>query len=153
MNSVVQPKGLTHDGQRLIMSDGTSALHFLDPVTFHSIGRIEVSDSGRPVRDLNELEYVKDEIPANVWQSNRIARISPQTGRVVGWIELTSLIDSMAPPPTDVLNGIAYDPVGDRVFVSSSRLSATLLQVLSLVCQYLERISGVALERYQQIVR
>ena len=77
---------------RLIMSDGTSTLHFLDPQTFGEIGQLEVFDNNGPVTKLNELEYVQGEIYANVWQTDRIARIAPETGRVVGWVDLTGLL-------------------------------------------------------------
>jgi len=110
--------GLTQDGARLILSDGTSTLRFLEPTTFQPLGHLEVSDQGRPVQHLNELEHVQGEILANVWQSNRIARISPQTGYVVGWLDLSSLVRSMSPPPPEVLNGIAYDPSQNRLFVT-----------------------------------
>jgi glutamine cyclotransferase len=111
--------GLTHDGKRLIMSDGTSTLYLLDSETFVEVRRLHVHDDNGPVVRLNELEYVKGEIYANVWQTDRIARIDPDTGRVVGWIDLTGLL---APedrqPQVDVLNGIAYDAVHDRLFVT-----------------------------------
>ena len=84
--------GLTYDGQRLIMSDGSAFLRFLDPATQKELSRIQVKDGGTPVGNLNELEYVKGEILANVWQTQRIARISPKTGAVIGWIELTGLL-------------------------------------------------------------
>jgi glutamine cyclotransferase len=111
--------GITHDGKRFIMSDGTSTLHFLDPVTLEEIGRVEVYENGDPVTRLNELEYVQGEIYANVWQTDRIARISPQTGQVIGWIELTGLLSAKdRSEPVDVLNGIAYDAKNDRLFVT-----------------------------------
>jgi glutamine cyclotransferase len=111
--------GLTHDGQRLIMSDGTPTLHFLDPDTFEEIGRIEVLDQDKPVVNLNELEYVQGEIYANIWQTDRIARIDPQIGHVVGWIDLTGLLSAEdRSQPVDVLNGIAYDAQADRLFVT-----------------------------------
>jgi glutamine cyclotransferase len=111
--------GITQDGSRLIMSDGTAILHFLDPRTLEEKGRVRVTDKGQPIDGLNELEYVRGEIFANVWPTNRIARISPRTGRVVGWIELGGLLsrDDMV-QTVDVLNGIAYDPVGGRLFVT-----------------------------------
>lgn len=112
---------LTHDGKRLIMSDGTADLRFLDPDTLKETRRVTVTDDGKPVTMLNELEYVKGEVLANVWQTNRIARIDPATGRVTGWIDLTGL----APPgiareeaADAVLNGIAYDARRDRLFVT-----------------------------------
>ena len=111
--------GLTHDGRRLILSDGTAALRFLDPETFREIGRLPVHDEGRAVPRLNELEYVRGEVYANVWQSDRVARISPETGAVLGWIDLTGLLGTAdARHPVDVLNGIAYDPGRERLFVT-----------------------------------
>jgi len=111
--------GITHDGKRLIMSDGTSTLHFLAPETFEEIGRIEVYDNDGPVTRLNELEFVQGEIYANVWQTDRIARISPQTGQVIGWIELKGLLSAKdRGEPVDVLNGIAYDAKNDRLFMT-----------------------------------
>jgi len=110
--------GLTHDGKRLIMSDGSAFLQFLDPATQKVVSRLEVRDGGRPVLNLNELEYVKGEIFANVWQTNRIARISPTTGQVTGWIDLTGLLSAREAEGTDVMNGIAYDAARDRLFVT-----------------------------------
>jgi glutamine cyclotransferase len=110
--------GLTHDGKRLIMSDGSAVLRFLDPSTRKVLSRLEIRDGRNPVLHLNELEYVKGEIFANVWQTNRIARISPKTGRVTGWIDLTGLLTAREQQDVDVLNGIAYDARGDRLFVT-----------------------------------
>ena len=111
--------GLTHDGESLILSDGTSQLRFLDPATLKPRRTVSVTDRGRPLRELNELEYVKGEVFANVWHSDRIARIDPRTGEVVGWIDLSGLLpDSERPDPEAVLNGIAYDAAGDRLFVT-----------------------------------
>jgi glutaminyl-peptide cyclotransferase len=112
--------GLTHDATELILSDGTPYLRFLDPRSFRVIRRMKVvDDSGRPVENLNELEYVHEEIYANVWQTNRIARISPRTGKVLGWIDLSGIIDKRELQGSSaVLNGIAYDPAGDRLFVT-----------------------------------
>ena len=111
--------GLTHDGNNLIMSDGTSTLHFLNPDTFKEIGHIDVFDDRGPVTMLNELEYIRGEIYANVWLTNRIARISPQTGEVMGWIEMGGLLSQEElRGPADVLNGIAYDAANDRLFVT-----------------------------------
>ncbi len=111
--------GITHDGERLVMSDGTSKLHFLDPQTFEEIGQLAVFDDNGPVARLNELEYVQGEIYANVWQTDRIARISPATGRVVGWIDLEGILTAEdCSEPVDVLNGIAYDADTDRLFVT-----------------------------------
>ncbi len=111
--------GITHDGKRLIMSDGTSTLHLLDPQTFEEIGQLEVFDNDGPVTRLNELEYIQGEIYANVWQTDRIARISPDTGRVIGWVDLGGLLTAEdRSEPVDVLNGIAYDTEADRLFVT-----------------------------------
>jgi glutamine cyclotransferase len=111
--------GLTHDGQSLIMSDGTPTLYYLDPVTLQETRRITVTDQGQPVFKLNELEFIHGEILANVWQTDRIARISPETGQVIGWIDLTGLLsEADRQQPVDVLNGIAYDAEHDRLFVT-----------------------------------
>jgi glutaminyl-peptide cyclotransferase len=111
--------GLTHDGARLIMSDGTPVLRFLDPKSFQETGRITVRDRGQTVKDLNELEMVQGEIYANVWHTDRIARISPRTGEVTGWIDLQGL-RKMAQGNSNeaVLNGIAYDAASNRLFVT-----------------------------------
>lgn len=109
--------GLTSDGRRLIVSDGSSYLTFVDPRTFQVDTTLRVMDGARPVDQLNELEWVRGEIWANVWHTTRIARIDPATGRVKGWLELSALI----PPVTDqeaVLNGIAYDEAADRLLVT-----------------------------------
>jgi glutaminyl-peptide cyclotransferase len=111
--------GLTHDQSRLILSDGTDTLRFLDPVTFMERGRLAVRDGNAPVELLNELEYVRGEIYANVWHTNRIARISPVSGRVVGWIDLTGLLSKVYQLDAEaVLNGIAYDAERNRLFVT-----------------------------------
>lgn len=110
--------GLTHDGKQLIMSDGTSTLRFLNPETFAVEREITVTDQGQPVVRLNELEYVNGEVFANVWQTDLVARVDPQTGRVLGWIDLGGLLTPVERMGTDVLNGIAYDPAGDRLFVT-----------------------------------
>ncbi len=111
---------LTRDDKQLYMSDGTSFIRFLDPQTLKETGRVEVTDHGVPVRNLNELEYVKGELLANIWQTTRIARIDPKTGNVVGWIELAGLVKEAGASAKgdDVLNGIAYDAAGDRLFVT-----------------------------------
>ncbi len=110
---------LTRDDHRLIMSDGTADIRFLDPDTLAETGRIHVTDDGRPVRNLNELEWVKGEIYADIWETNRIARIDPETGHVLGWIDLSGLLkpEDMR-SEVDVLNGIAYDAAHDRLFVT-----------------------------------
>jgi glutamine cyclotransferase len=111
--------GLTHDGMRLIISDGSSTLHFLDPETLEEIGQIDVHYDGVPVTRLNELEYVQGEVFANVWKTDLVARIDPETGQVVGWIELVGLLSPEDHDgPIGVLNGIAYDPEDDRLFVT-----------------------------------
>jgi glutamine cyclotransferase len=111
--------GITHDGTRLIMSDGTSTLHFLDPETFEEIGQLAVFDNNGPVTRLNELEYVQGEIYANVWQTDLVARIAPETGRVIGWIDLRGLLTAEdLSEAVDVLNGIAYDAEAARLFVT-----------------------------------
>jgi glutamine cyclotransferase len=110
--------GLTHDGKRFILSDGSDQLRFLDPETFREIGRIRVVDGRTPIRDLNELEYVRGDIYANVWHTDRIARISPETGRVIRWIDLRGLMGGFKLDPEAVLNGIAHDAAGNRLFVT-----------------------------------
>jgi glutamine cyclotransferase len=112
--------GLTHDDSQLIMSDGTAYLRFLDPKSFHVTRRIHVVDeSGRPIENLNELEYIRGEIYANIWQTDRIARISPRDGKLLGWIYLSGIIDKRQLQDSGaVLNGIAYDAAGDRLFVT-----------------------------------
>jgi glutaminyl-peptide cyclotransferase len=109
--------GLTHDATNLIMSDGTADLRFLDPETFKERRRVTVTDGGRPVPRLNELEYVKGQVFANIWTTDDIVRIDPVSGRVLGRIDLRGLLAD-SPTPTDVLNGIAYDQAGDRLFVT-----------------------------------
>lgn len=111
--------GLTHDGSKLIMSDGSAHLIFLDPETFKETGRIEVSDDKGPVTGLNELEYIRGQLLANVWPTNLIAIISPLTGRVTGWINLEGLSRlSGGDNINKTLNGIAYDKENDRLFVT-----------------------------------
>lgn len=110
---------LTQDGKHLFMSDGTAFLRVLDPLTFKELRRIRVTADGQPVEQLNELEWVKGEILANVWTTKWIARIDPASGRVKGWIDLSSLPETESPPDPDaVANGIAYDRVHDRLFVT-----------------------------------
>ena len=111
--------GITNDGKHLIMSDGTLKLYFLDPKTFEQVRQIEVYDRGISVWWLNELEYVQGQIYANIWPTERIARIVPETGRVLGWIEMKGLLTQQDySRPVDVLNGIAYDKKNDRLFVT-----------------------------------
>ena len=111
--------GITHDGKHLIMSDGTATLHFLDPETFEEISQIEVSANNIPVTRINELEYIQGEIYANIWQTERIARINPLTGQVIGWIDLKGILSLKDDSETvDVLNGIAYDLKNSRLFMT-----------------------------------
>ena len=114
--------GLTQDGQSLIVSDGTNVLRFLDPQTFEVSRTIRVLDGDRPLVALNELEYVKGEIYANVLFDRRIARIDPRDGALLGWIDLTDILPADEVSDEDaVLNGIAYDELGDRLFVTGKR--------------------------------
>lgn len=111
--------GMTYDGERIVMSDGTARLYFWDPATLAPIGAVDVYDDKGPVVRLNELEYINGEIFANIWQTDLIARIDPVSGAVVGWIDLTGILPATdRTPTTDVLNGIAYLPEGDRLFVT-----------------------------------
>lgn len=111
--------GVTHDGERLIMSDGTPALRFLDPETLEETGRLTVTFRGRPLNNINELEWIEGEIFANVWQSDAIVRIDPASGAVTGVVDMRGLLDADARRNgADVLNGIAYDPDTERLFVT-----------------------------------
>lgn len=111
--------GLTYDGQFLIMSDGSSNLYFINPEDFQTVKTIHVQDTTTPINKLNELEYINGLIYANIWQSNNIAQIDPLTGNVVAWINLQGLLpDTERTSQTDVLNGIAYDPTRNRLFVT-----------------------------------
>jgi len=116
--------GLTFDGQRLILSDGSDTLYFVDPEATRTsgalaiTGQIAVRDAGEPVYGLNELEMVGGELLANMWQTDRIARIDPTSGQVTGWIDLSGLLSPADSSGADVLNGIAYDAAGDRLFVT-----------------------------------
>ena len=110
--------GLTQDGTSLIMSDGTDQLRVLDPATFVEKRRIKVTAAGQPLRSLNELEVVKNEIFANIWQTDFIARIAPNSGKVTAYIDLRGLLTPSERANTDVLNGIAYDAAHDRLFVT-----------------------------------
>jgi glutamine cyclotransferase len=111
--------GLTHDGSHLIVSDGSDVLRFWDPETIQEVRQIQVTSVNGPVTQLNELEYVDGEIWANVWHTDMIARISPVDGRVLGWIDLTGLLNPQLLTDSEaVLNGIAYDEAGDRLFVT-----------------------------------
>lgn len=120
--------GITSDGKRLIMSDGTETLHFLDLETFEELGWLKVKAAGVPVQGLNELEYIKGEIYANLWPTNWIAIISPQTGEVLRTVNLSGILQKNDARGVDVLNGIAYDPEGDRLFVTG-KLWPKLFQI------------------------
>lgn len=115
--------GLTQDGKQLIMSDGTAALRLLDPETLRQTGKIDVTWQGQPLGNLNELEWIKGEIYANVWLTDWIVRIDPASGRVVGVIDLKGLLSAQDRQHSDpdVLNGIAYDAEHDRLFVTGKR--------------------------------
>ena len=115
--------GLTYDGELLVMSDGSATLYFRDPFTFAEVSRVAVVAQGRPVSQLNELEWIAGEVFANIWQTDTIARIDPATGQVAGWIDLTGLLNNedRRGSNAEVLNGIAYDPEGERLFVTGKR--------------------------------
>jgi glutamine cyclotransferase len=117
--SLKQGWGITHDGNQLIISDGSAVLRFVDPQTWRTVRRVKVRSGIQSVRNLNELEYVNGEILANVWYSTRIARINPETGMVNGWLELNQLFPAAVRRNRDaVLNGIAWDPDARRLYVT-----------------------------------
>ena len=121
--------GLTYDGERLILSDGTSKLRFFDPATFKQIGAVRVTRSGKPVDQINELEFIDGEVWANVWQEDYVIRIDPQNGQVTGVIDFTGIIDIepnivVGGGAQNVLNGIAYDSEGERLFVTGKEWPA-----------------------------
>ncbi len=134
--------GLTHDDKQLILSDGTPLLRFLDPHSFSETQRISVTDEkGYPLSNINELEYIHGELYANVWQTDRIVRISPRTGKILGRIDLSGLMDkSELADPDAVLNGIAYDAKEDRIFVTGKLWRSCSRLRLS--------IKGTSFERY-----
>jgi glutamine cyclotransferase len=115
--------GIAYDGSsRLVMSDGSDTLTFLDPKTFAPAKTLKVQDAGRSIGNLNELEWIEGEIWANVWTTDRIARISPTTGQVNAWVDLSTLYPpSQRMPPADVLNGIAYDKATRRIFITGKK--------------------------------
>jgi glutamine cyclotransferase len=115
--------GLTHDEKHLILSDGTPTLRFLDPKTFKVVKRVRVTDRGQPVKDLNELEYIKGEIYANIWNTGYIVRINPGTGAVTGWVDLRGLSPREKYGSNAVLNGIAHDPTTDKLYVTGKNWS------------------------------
>lgn len=110
--------GLTFDGESLIMSDGSATLRFIDPADFSLERIVTVTDGEQPVRDLNELEYIDGEVWANVWYEDRLVRIDPDDGRVLGWIDLSALFPAAQRPSEAVVNGIAWDADDDRIFVT-----------------------------------
>ena len=120
--------GITNDGNQLIMSDGTATLYFLNPETFEKVGQVEVHDGNNPVTRLNELEYINGEVYANIWTEEKIAIINPHTGQVTGWIDLTGICNQENQDPNSVLNGIAYDAEGGRLFVTG-KLWSQLFQI------------------------
>jgi glutamine cyclotransferase len=128
--------GLTHDGKRLILSDGTATLHFLDPNTYAVTGRLEVKDRGRPIRGLNELEFIDGRIYANIWPTDHIVAICPQTGRVTGWLDLAGLYPRPANSDA-VLNGIAYMPETRHLLVTG-KLWPRMYEI-ELIPEYPER--------------
>jgi glutamine cyclotransferase len=115
--------GLTHDDKSLIMTDGTNKIRYIDPVSFAVTRTIELYAEGQAVANLNELEYVKGEILANIWHSTRIARVDPRSGQIVAWIDLSSIAAKEPHREEEVLNGIAYDKAADRLFVTGKKWS------------------------------
>jgi len=111
--------GLAYDGRALIASDGSATLRFIDPDSFRVIRRLTVRDAGRPIDQLNELEYIEGALFANIWRQPRIARIDPASGRVTGWLQLGVLYTPVL--PANVLNGIAWDPQQRRLLVTGKR--------------------------------
>ncbi len=107
--------GLTHDGIHLIVSDGTTTIRFHEPDSFDLVKSLKVHDDGTPLNGINELEYIDGELWANVWYQDRLVRISPETGAVLGWVDLTDLYPRSLRASEDVLNGIAYDADADRL--------------------------------------
>ena len=111
--------GLTNNGKELILSDGSSDLRFIDPVSFKELRKISVKDGTQRIKNLNELEYINDEVWANIWYQDRIARVSPENGKLLGWIDLSGLYPmSQRKDRDDVLNGIAQDPDTKKIFVT-----------------------------------
>jgi glutamine cyclotransferase len=112
--------GITHDNVNLIMSDGTDKLYFLDTLTLRSVRTVSVTENGKPIKNLNELEYIEGYIYANLWQTNYIVRIDPANGNVLGRLDLTKVAEAVYPgnPNADVLNGIAYEPRSKMVLIT-----------------------------------
>lgn len=113
--------GITHDDTRLIMSNGSDTLTFIDPTTFKATGTVKVTYNGTSITNLNELEYVNGTVYANIWLQDKIAIINIQTGNVTAWIDLTGIYPAEYANPDNVLNGIAYDATGNRLFVTGKR--------------------------------
>jgi glutamine cyclotransferase len=109
---------LTSDGRQIFMDDGTSEIRVWDPVTLRELKRITVHDGAKPISNVNEMEFVGGEIYANIWMTDLVARISPADGRVLGWVDLSGLLTEAELEEADVLNGIAYDALGGRLFVT-----------------------------------
>lgn len=118
--------GLTHDDKSLIMSDGTNKIRYLDPVSFALTRTLEVYAGNEAIVNVNELEYIRGEIFANIWHSPRIARIDAHSGRVEAWIDLTTIAAREQHGDEAVLNGIAYDKAGDRLFVTGKNWAKVL---------------------------
>jgi glutaminyl-peptide cyclotransferase len=135
--------GLAASPEGLILSDGTADLRVLEPESFHELRRVTVRDGGQAIDQLNELEFVRGEVWANVWHTNRIARIAPRTGRVVGWIDLSGLMGMYRLDPEAVLNGIAFDAASGRLFVTG-KLWPKLFEI-----QVVPRAPGRAGQRSQ----
>jgi glutaminyl-peptide cyclotransferase len=110
--------GLTNDGTRIFMSDGSAQIRVWDSNTLKETGRITVRDGAKEVEALNELEFIRGEIWANIWLTDKIVRFSPKDGRVTGWIDLAGILTPAERVGADVLNGIAFDSIGDRIFVT-----------------------------------
>jgi len=123
-NTTREGWGLAFDGERFIASDGSDKLYFHGVSDFRRMGEVHVKDEGRPVKNLNELEFINGEVWANVWKTQRIVRIDPESGDVVGRVDLSGLVKpGERNGREDVLNGIAYDAEGDRLFVTGKRFS------------------------------
>jgi glutaminyl-peptide cyclotransferase len=121
--------GLTHDDHSLILSDGTDTLRYLNPQTFAVERRLRVTDHGAPVTQINELEYIHGQIYANIWQTDKIAIISPRTGDVTAWIDMSGLLpEAQRSSPDAVLNGIAYDPRSNQLYVTG-KLWPSIFQI------------------------
>jgi glutaminyl-peptide cyclotransferase len=115
--------GITFNGTCLIMSDGTDNLYYLNPETYQPIGQVQVHDANSSITNINELEYINGDVYANIWQTQKIAIINPQTGQVKAWINLSGLGNAVSLDANDVLNGIAYDQQNDRLFVTGKNWS------------------------------